>query len=61
MPSMADVLAEDVVRKTLDVPMSMSVIRSHTDLKFLVSSWSMKMHRFVTSRGESLLPWWMFQ
>lgn len=36
VPAMADTLAEAVVRKALDISMSMSVIRSSTKLEFLV-------------------------
>lgn len=53
--AMADILAEVVVRKPLDVSMSTSIIKSHTDLEFLISGWSMEMHAYFTSWDSLLL------
>lgn len=55
VPIMPDSLADAAVRKPLDVYMSISVIRSHADLEFLVSRWSTEAATSVTSWGESLL------
>lgn len=32
--------------------MSISMVRSHVDLEFLISLWSMETHTFVVSWGE---------
>lgn len=34
--AIVDILAEALVRKTLDISMSMSISRSHKDLEFLI-------------------------
>lgn len=43
---------EVVVRKALNISMSMSVIRNHADLELLFSIWNTKTYTFVTSWGE---------
>lgn len=44
-----------MVRKALDIFVSMYVIRN-TDLEFLVSHWTTEMHTFVTSWGVPTYP-----
>lgn len=46
-----------MIRKALDISLSMSRARSHMDLELLVSRWSVKTHMFVTSCREFTPTW----
>lgn len=52
IPGMANTLVECGVRKALDILLSMSVIKSHANLKLLFSRWSVETHAFIVSWGE---------
>lgn len=48
MPHVADTLAKASVRKALGLSTSMTVIRSHADLKLLISCWTVEIHTFIS-------------
>lgn len=50
--NMSDILSDASVGKAVDVSPDIFITRSHADLEFLISRWSMETHTFFISWGE---------